>query len=205
MVEDNLESRLLLSSLLREAGFEIREAENGAEAIDRFQQWQPHLIWMDMRMPVLDGYEAIPKIRKLAGGDAVKIVAITASAFKEQRPDILAAGCDEVVLKPFRAHEIFDTMARLLDIQYLYEEEGEEAPRKETIHLTAEMLAGLPEELLDELRESSQALNSEAALEVISRLAQQAPEVASALRKLVDHYQFDELQDLLGVSRNSHA
>jgi signal transduction histidine kinase len=193
------------SSLLREAGFEIREAENGAEAIDRFQQWQPHLIWMDMRMPVLDGYEAIPKIRKLAGGDAVKIVAITASAFKEQRPDILAAGCDEVVLKPFRAHEIFDTMARLLDIQYLYEEEGEEAPRKETIHLTAEMLAGLPEELLDELRESSQALNSEAALEVISRLAQQAPEVASALRKLVDHYQFDELQDLLGVSRNSHA
>ena len=46
---------------------------------------------MDMRMPVVDGYEASRRIRGLPGGEAVKIVAITASAFKEQRPDILAA------------------------------------------------------------------------------------------------------------------
>jgi CheY-like chemotaxis protein len=84
---------------------------NGEEAIALFEQWQPHFIWMDMRMPVMDGYEATRKIRALPCGEAVKIVALTASAFKEQRKSILQAGCDDVVLKPFQAHELFDAMA----------------------------------------------------------------------------------------------
>jgi CheY-like chemotaxis protein len=198
IVEDNRENRLLLGSLLREAGFEIREARNGEEGIDLFEQWQPHFIWMDMRMPVLDGYEATRRIRDLADGEAVKIVALTASTFKEQHPDILAAGCDDVVYKPFRGHEIFETMARLLDIAYLYEEKGEQATPQEKIYLTAEMLADLPEKLLQELRQATLTLNREAALEVIARIADHAPEVATGLKELVDNYQMAELQDLLG-------
>jgi predicted ATPase/signal transduction histidine kinase/CheY-like chemotaxis protein len=111
VVEDQRDNRLLLSRLLREAGFEVREAENGEEAIGLFPQWRPHLIWMDMRMPVLDGYETTRRIRGLAGGESVKIVAVTASAFEEQREDILACGCDELVRKPFRENEIFEAMA----------------------------------------------------------------------------------------------
>ena len=152
------------------------------------------LIWMDMRMPIMDGYEATRKIRNLAGGETVKIVAITASAFKEQRPDILAAGCDEVVYKPFLNREIFETMARLLDIQYRYAEEGKE----EKIKLTADMLVDLPGELLQELREATLALNREVALEVIARMADRTPEVAAGLRELVDNFQMVELRDLLG-------
>jgi signal transduction histidine kinase/DNA-binding response OmpR family regulator len=197
VVEDNRENRLLLSSLLREAGFEIREAENGKEAIDLFEQWQPHLIWMDMRMPVVNGYEATRRIRHLVGGKAVKIVAITASAFKEQHQDILAAGCDEVVYKPFRDHEIFEAMARLLDLKYLYKDMGTEVTRKEGIKLTAEMLTGLPPDLLRDLDETTLALNREAALEVIARIAGRAPEVAAGLKELVDNYQMVELRDLL--------
>ena len=107
VAEDTPENRLLLTSLLRETGFEVREAENGEQAVSLFQEWQPHFIWMDIRMPVMDGFEASRRIRALPGGDAVKIVALTASAFKEQRRKILKAGCDEVVHKPFLAHEIF--------------------------------------------------------------------------------------------------
>ena len=145
VVEDDPEGRLLLTSLLREAGFEVREAENGEEAIDLFPRWWPHLIWMDMRMPVVDGYEATRRIRKLAGGESVKIVAVTASAFKEQREAILASGCDELVHKPFRANEIFQTMARLLDIEYLHGDTGEPALQKVDVPLTAEMLADIPQ------------------------------------------------------------
>jgi signal transduction histidine kinase/ActR/RegA family two-component response regulator len=197
VVEDNRENRLLLSSRLTQVGFEIREAENGEEAIEKFQQWQPHFIWMDMRMPVLDGYAATRRIRGFPGGEAVKIVAITASAFNEQRPDILAAGCDDVVYKPFRENEIFETMARLLDIEYLYEERGKEITPPAKFHLTAGMLADLPGELLQELRETTLALNNEAALEVIVRVADRAPEVAAGLRELVDNYQEADLLDLL--------
>jgi signal transduction histidine kinase/CheY-like chemotaxis protein len=198
IVEDNLENRLLLSSLLRKAGFEIREVENGKEAITQFHEWQPHLIWMDMRMPVMDGYEATAQIRSLPGGDMVKIVAITASAYSEQRQDILAAGCDDLVRKPFRDHEIFESMARQLDIKYFYEEMGEEALQRESINLTAEMLAGLPPELNQELRQAILALDREAIFAVIERIEPLSPDTAKGLRILMDNFQTGLIGDLLG-------
>jgi CheY-like chemotaxis protein len=198
VVEDNRENRLLLSSLLREAGFEICETENGKEAIDLFEQWQPHLIWMDMRMPVMDGYEATRRIRQLVGGETVKIVAITASAFKEQRQDILEAGCDEVVYKPFRDHEIFEAMARLLDLKYLYKDMGTEAAQKQGINLTAGMLAELPPDLLQDLGETTLGLNREAILEVIERIETHAPGTAENLRALVQDFEIERIRELLG-------
>ena len=197
VVEDNRENRLLLSNLLIHVGYEIREAKNGEEAIDLFQQWHPHFIWMDIRMPVMDGYEATTKIRSLPGGDTVKIVAITASVFNEQRQDILAAGCDDVVNKPFKDYEIFETMARMLDIEYLYEEHGEEAVPRERISLTKEMLADLPEELLRELRGAILLLNSEAITAVIERIGPLAPETAQGLQTLLDGVQMGRLQELI--------
>ena len=95
VVDDNKENRLLLSDLLSRVGFNILEAKDGEEAIAKFQQWQPHFIWMDMRMPVMDGYAATRKIRELPGGGEVKIVAVTASVLAEHREPILAAGCDD--------------------------------------------------------------------------------------------------------------
>jgi CheY-like chemotaxis protein len=111
IVEDQQENRLLLHKLLAPHGFDLREAVNGQEVVDLFTRWHPHLIFMDIRMLIMDGREATRKIRALPCGEAVKIVALTASAFKEQRKSILQAGCDDVVLKPFQAHELFDAMA----------------------------------------------------------------------------------------------
>ena len=198
IVEDNLENRLLLSSLLRKAGFQIREVVNGKEAIAQFHEWQPHLIWMDMRMPVMDGYKATAKIRSLPGGEAVKIVAITASAFSEQRHDILAAGCNDLVRKPFSDHEIFETMARQLDIKYFYRDMGEEALQREGINLTAEMLAGLPPELNQELRQAVLELDREAIFAVIERIEPLAADTAKGLRILLDNFQTGLIGDLLG-------
>ncbi len=112
VVDDSVDNRLLLVSMLESVGFQVRQAENGLEAIEMFKQWQPHLIWMDMRMPIMDGYEATAKIRKLAGGDKVKIIALTASAFVEQHRDIVNAGCDAVLHKPFHIPEIFAALSK---------------------------------------------------------------------------------------------
>ena len=132
--------------------------------------------------------------------EGIPIIAITASAFREQRHEILAAGCDDMVIKPFQAHEIFEAMGRLLDIEYIYEPKSEAAPaRVPEVELTAAMLADLPDELLRELRQATRALNREAALEVIARIADPAPEVAAGLKELVDNFQMTELQELLEV------
>ncbi len=128
----------------------------------------------------------------------LKVLALTASVFKEQTQDILEAGCDEVLHKPFKEFEIFEAMGRHLRLKYRYDDKGEEAVQKQGIELSAEMLADLPGELLQELRETTLVLNRETALEVISRIADHAPEVATGLKELVDHYQMVELRDLLG-------
>jgi CheY-like chemotaxis protein len=146
IADDNRENLLLLKSLLESVGFFVLEAKNGKEAVAAFKKKSPDLVWMDMRMPVMDGYEAVRQIRQCSGGDTVPIIAITASAFREQRQEILAAGCDDMVIKPFQAHEIFEAMGRLLNIEYIYEpESGAAQDRVPEVELTSAMLADLPE------------------------------------------------------------
>ena len=205
VVDDNRENLLLLTSLLAQAGFTVKEAQNGQEAVAMFEEWRPHFIWMDMRMPVTDGYEATQKIRGLPGGDAVAIVAVTASVLEEQWEEILAAGCDDLVRKPFRDHEIFEAMARQLEVKYVYQERVEEAAPTQGIVLTAEMLADLPPELLEELRQTTLALNREATLEVIERIEDQAPDTARGLRALVEGFRMERIGGLLEETEKRHG
>src|SRR5580704_1613 len=103
-IEDN---RQLLEQLLAPVGFEIRLATNGAEAVQEFEEWRPHLILMDFRMPVMDGHEAIRRIRAMAGGAHAKIIAVTASAMGENRQELMEIGADDFISKPFREIELF--------------------------------------------------------------------------------------------------
>jgi signal transduction histidine kinase/CheY-like chemotaxis protein/streptogramin lyase len=198
VVDDNLENRVLLTTILTNIGCKVKEANNGEEAIKIFQEWHPHFIWMDMRMPIMDGFEATRKLRTLPGGKAVRIVAATASVLEERHGEILACGCDEVVRKPFKGYEIFESMARQLGMKYLYKDRGAEATHKQGINLTAEMLAELPPELLQELRETTRALNREAISEVIERIQEHEPDTAEGLRVLVQDFQMGRLGELLG-------
>jgi CheY-like chemotaxis protein len=198
VVDDNPENRVLLTTLITSIGCIVKAAQNGEETISIFQEWHPHFIWMDMRMPVLDGFAATRKIRTLPGGEAVKIVAVTASVLVERHAEILACGCDEVVRKPFREHEIFESMARQLGIEYLYRERKSETDRKQGLKLTPEMLGELPRELLQDLRESALSFDREATLQVIERLKSHAPETAEGLQTLVQDFQMGRLGELLG-------
>lgn len=101
IVEDQHENQLLLTQLMQRVGFTAKVADNGEQAVKLFQSWQPHLIWMDRRMSGMDGLDATKLIRTLPGGKEVKIVAVTASAFVEERAELLAAGMDDFVRKPY--------------------------------------------------------------------------------------------------------
>jgi CheY-like chemotaxis protein/two-component sensor histidine kinase len=197
VVDDNRENLLLLTNLLAQAGFTLQEAENGAEAVAKFQEWRPQFIWMDIRMPVMDGYEAAKKIRALPGGDEVKIVAVTASVLEDPQKVTLPTGIDDVVLKPFRDHEIFDVMATELGVEYLYRDRPEKPAEPEGAELSSEMLADLPPELLQELRQTTLVADRGATLEVIGRIEEYAPETATKLQKLVENYQIGRVRELL--------
>src|SRR6185369_5769038 len=84
------------------------------------KDWHPDLIWMDRRMPVMDGVEATRRIRQLPEGQDVRIVAVSASAFKEQQKEMADAGMDDFIAKPYRFGEIYDCLARHLGLKYIY-------------------------------------------------------------------------------------
>jgi two-component system, sensor histidine kinase and response regulator len=123
VVDDHADNCLVIDRLLSPLGIVVRSAQNGEEAINIWEDWQPHLIWMDMQMPVMDGYEATKRIKAHPLGKKTAIVALTASAFEEERKTILAAGCDDFMRKPFEAKILFAKMEELLGLRYIYEEE----------------------------------------------------------------------------------
>ncbi|MFE4107977.1 histidine kinase N-terminal 7TM domain-containing protein [Almyronema epifaneia] len=116
IADDSLPNRQLLAVLLRQAGFAVREAENGEAAIRQWQLWQPHLIWMDVRMPIMDGVTATHWIK--AKSPHTVIIALTASAFEEEHAYIQSSQCDDIVLKPFQPSLIFEKMAAFLGVRY---------------------------------------------------------------------------------------
>ena len=139
-VEDN---RQLLAQLLAPVGFEIRLATNGAEAVQEFEEWRPHLILMDFRMPVMDGHEAIRRIRAMAGGKDPKIIAVTASAMDENRQELLAIGADDFISKPFREAELFQKIHAHVGVEYVYAEHPTAVTPGETAGAHTRVVGGL--------------------------------------------------------------
>jgi signal transduction histidine kinase/CheY-like chemotaxis protein len=132
IVEDDPESATALRMMIGHAGFHVRVAENGALGIEAFQQWRPHFVWMDLGMPQLTGTEAIRRIRRLDGGAEVKIAALTAFANEPERHEVMRAGCDDCIFKPFRRTEIFLCMARHLGVRYSSSEEVGNKSQRQT-------------------------------------------------------------------------
>lgn len=101
VVEDNLDNRRILVYRLRRIGdFDILEASNGQEALSIVESEAPDLIFMDLKMPVMDGWEATRRIRAQESTCRVPIIALTAQAMAGDEQKALAAGCDDYVAKP---------------------------------------------------------------------------------------------------------
>jgi signal transduction histidine kinase/DNA-binding response OmpR family regulator len=118
VMEDQKANRLLLERLLLNAGFEVAVAVTGVEGVERFHTFRPHLVWMDLRMPEMDGMEATRRIRASEGGKDVKIIAVTASGFENERKEFLAQGIDDYILKPYRPAQIYDCLTRHLGVHF---------------------------------------------------------------------------------------
>ncbi len=193
-IEDN---RQLLAQLLGPVGFELKVVTNGAEAVREFEQWRPHLILMDFRMPVMDGHEAMRRIRTMPGGKELKMIAVTASALEENRQELLSVGADDFISKPFREVELFQKIHRHLGVEYVYAEDSPAAALDEAAELTADSLAGWPEELLESLRESVVTADLDQLLAKIAEVEARDPRVAAGLRRLAEGFQYQKLLDLL--------
>jgi signal transduction histidine kinase/CheY-like chemotaxis protein len=199
VVEDKSENWMVLERILTGVGLPVRVAEDGEQGISLFESWRPALIWMDVRLPGISGVEATRRIREREGGRDVKIVALTASAFSSQRDTVLAAGLDAFLRKPYRVEEIFDCMAQLLGVRFVYDEEVHR-PAVD-LSLAADSLATLPQELREELLDALVRLEARSIHAAIHRISEYDSVLGRMLAAYEKELRFTELFDALDSLR----
>ncbi|GAA6623148.1 response regulator [Scytonema sp. NUACC26] len=205
IVDDKPLNRQLLVKLLQSIGFELEEASNGQEAIDLWEKWRPHCIFMDMRMPVMEGYEAMQKIKSTLKGQATIFVALTASSVEEEKASTLSTGCDSFIRKPFRESEIFEALQKHLGVRFVYEEEKlnselnniktKSVKQTDLANLTHEM-AALPPDLIERFYLATLNLDTDVILSLITQIRQTNESLANILEDLVHNFQYQQILTL---------
>ena len=200
VVEDMPENRQLLVELLAAVGFEVREATNGQEAIALWQSWSPDLIWMDIRMPVLDGFEATKHIK--ASEQAPVIIALTGSAFESDRVAALSTGFDDFVRKPFRADTIFERMAAHLGVRYIYQRQQLPSENREPLVTPQQSipredlrqaLTMMPIDWVKQLQQAATKVHAKQVYQLIEQIPSSNTALAQGLTQLVDNFCFEEI------------
>ncbi|MDB9373779.1 MASE1 domain-containing protein [Nodularia sphaerocarpa] len=196
-VDDKKINLQLLVKLLQPLGFEMKEASNGKEAIAIWDEWEPHLIFMDMRMPVMDGYEATKHIKSTTKGNATAVIALTASVLEEEKAIVLSAGCDDFLRKPFAEHTIFDALAKHLGVKYIFAEttfpaldNSGESP------LTSKNLTCMSGQWISQLYEAALEANTNLVLELVGEIPETETHLINSLTKLARQFEFEQLVDL---------
>ncbi|MBE9157658.1 response regulator [Nodosilinea sp. LEGE 06152] len=198
VVDDQFSNRRLLRQFLVDFGFEVREACNGQEAIAQWQTWQPHLIWMDMRMPVMDGYEATRQIKAQMQGQATAIIALTASVFDEEKSLVLSAGCDDFIRKPFQPEVIVDKLGQHLGVEFTYArlETDVVVDAPGAVDLPKGSLNEMPAAWRDRVYQAATQADQQTLLRLIEALPPAQAAVRQTLHRWIHSFQFDKLMTL---------
>ncbi|MEG3863790.1 ATP-binding protein, partial [Microcoleus sp. herbarium12] len=228
IVDDRTDNRQLLVKMLSPLGFGVQEASNGREAVEMWENWQPHLILMDLRMPVMDGYEATIEIRSRIQqtnqeqeGDRQmdiphpeflnpKIVALTASTHEDKRSFSLLVGCDDFIRKPFRKTDIFDTLTKHLGVTYVYsgltafDSRGDRHNLSNPNNAMLAYLPKLPAEWTDNMRQAIRSADFDLIGRTIDEIRDAYPEFAAILQANLDNFDYQKILNLVSESEKSH-
>ncbi|MGF1486929.1 MAG: ATP-binding protein [Prochloraceae cyanobacterium] len=209
IVEDVPENQQLMVKLLKSVGFEVKAANNGLEAIEMFHKWRPNFIWMDMRMPVMNGYEATKKIKATKLGKKTTIVALTASVLNPEPLLVKEAGCDDFLSKPFKENEIFEKMAVYLGVRYVYEEKSQRKARFNDIPLTAltttpsleaelrPLIEQMPKQWRENIYKAAVGVRETRIRESIAAIPEDFSPLTKTLTEMVDLLDFDSIVNLV--------
>lgn len=205
VVDDVADNRTLLAGLLQAVGFDVQQAADGPEALRVWRVWQPHLIWMDKRMPGMDGTEAARRIRaeeKFGERPRVAILALSASALEHERAEILASGCDDFVPKPFRESLIFAKMSEFTGVIFSFDDKVDE-PLAVTLDGGSLRIEHLPVAWLAGIRHALAIGDTERARQLADDIEPTDSALAAHLRSMLTAYRLDELEQLFAADRSA--
>ena len=228
IVDDREDNRQLLVKMLSPLGFKLQQASNGCEAIEVWETWHPHLILMDVRMPVMDGYEATQEIKlriqqreqeqqgngemsiSLSDSPIPKIVALTASTIEGRRSFALLIGCDDFISKPFRKTDIFDTLKKHLGVSYIYSNSadfistGDRSNQSDsTSNAVLAYLPKLPAEWVENMKQVIRSADFDLIARTIEEIRDAHPEFAEILQGHLGNFDYQKILNLLAEAEES--
>jgi len=197
VVDDIEDNRTLLDAVLTTLGVATRQASDGQEAVRQFERWKPDLVLMDLRMPNVDGTEAIRRIRALPGGEAVKIVSVSASAFDEDRSVAREAGADGFLSKPVNVDSLFEILGEMLGVEYEYADDEVVSDAARVPAIPPGSVAALPAGLREQLLKATVSADLDRILELLEQAKAHDERVAVELRKMALRYAYEPILGLL--------
>ena len=199
VVDDSKTNRKIMVELLERVGFKVREAVNGREAVEVWLCWQPHMIWMDLRMPIMNGYEATSQIRSRSLTRSPAIVALSASTSEEERSLFRESGCDDFVGKPFTENTIFEKIAQHLGVRYIYQTPP---PAIESVRLSADSLKVMSDSWLERVEQAAASLDAELLSELLRQIPSEHSGLKRTLQQQVDDFNFDRIINSIAKSKS---
>lgn len=204
VVDDKKENLQVAVNLLELVGFSTEEAVDGKEAIEKVIASKPDLILMDMRMPVMDGYEATRIIKTMDDYKDIPIVALTASTFEDERKRIEALKMQGYIRKPFRESDLFNTIGKTLNIKYIYENEPEEVVTdnlESEITSSAIILDKLSDSFIKEMQDAISVADLDKIILLISGIERDFPALSNKLREMANKYEYGQIEELIQKGR----
>ena len=200
VADDDANNRQVVIQLLEPIGFELKEAVNGAEAVKICQEWQPHLIMLDMQMPVMDGYEATKRIK--SHEPKIIAIALTANILDNERVVIFDSGCDDFLGKPFRTSDLLTKIEKHLKVRYLYQLDIAERDYRANLEnasatLTPKQLETMTDEWLDEIHQAAMMADYEAMQQLISTVDREYEDIARGLNNWLQEFRIDKIIELV--------
>ncbi|NQE32800.1 response regulator [Microcoleus asticus] len=228
IVDDREDNRQLLVKMLSPLGFGLQQATNGREAIEMWGNWHPHLILMDVRMPVMDGYEATKKIKasiqqreqelqkngemNISDPESPipKIIALTASTIEGRRSFALLVGCDDFISKPFCKKDIFDTLNKHLGVKYVYSNSTDFISTGDRNNLSASpsnaglaCLPKLPAEWINNIKQVIRSADFDLISRTIEGIRDAHPEFAEILQGHLDNFDYQKIFNVITETEES--
>jgi signal transduction histidine kinase/DNA-binding response OmpR family regulator len=197
VVDDIRENREVLSTMLAAIGCEITLAENGRQALEVVAVSRPDIVFMDMRLPEIDGIEATRRIVRDYGQGGLKVVATSASALEHERELYLRAGCDDFVAKPFRCERVYASLKNLLGVEFDYRAGAGAAENQPLLDFSSIVL---PEELAVRLMMAAELHSATVlknCLREVEQISSSGQRLAAHLREFLASYDMETIQKIV--------
>lgn len=207
IVDDEAVNSELMTQILTPVGFLTRQAGDGREGLDLFRSWQPDIVLLDLKLPLMDGYEVMREI--LDSDRKTPIIVVTANVFEEERLKALAAGANDFLRKPFQENELLEKIQPLLGLQYEYIEEqpGKILPAEthQNGNIKEKASVQLEPDMAKKLRNAATSGDYYLVLELIDEIESKDRALADELRTLAKKFNFQALLTLLPKEMNPNA